>query len=349
MKVNKLRIGYVPLTQDYEGPGDKRRFVYYARNKGLPFEIADPKKKYDVIVLTQNADLSVWSEYDLGGAKIVYDYINSYLSVPRYEIKGNLRGLAKYISGQNKYLRLNHWKAIESMCIRADAVICTTEEQDKFIKPFCKNTHVILDIHSFLYRHAKSDYKSNEIFNIVWEGQPANAYAFSTLKEVFSDLESRHELALHFVTDLNHARYCRRYGNISTGDIVKELSKRVYLYEWNELMCAQIICACDLAVIPIDMSNPLVIGKPENKLLLFWRMGMPTVTSSTPAYNRAMLKAGLDMTCLNKKEWINTIERYILDEKIRRIAGTKGQRVVDETYSINKTLKQWDNVFNSIL
>ena len=47
-----------------------------------------------------------------------------------------------------------------------------------------------------------------------------------------------------------------------------------------------IATGCDLAVIPLPLDRPLERGKPESKLVSFWRMGMPVVTSSTPAYRR---------------------------------------------------------------
>ena len=59
MDLTKLRIGYVPYSQSFEKPGDKRRFVHYAKSRNIPFEIVDPKKSYDLIVLSQVADLSV--------------------------------------------------------------------------------------------------------------------------------------------------------------------------------------------------------------------------------------------------------------------------------------------------
>ena len=268
MDLTKLRIGYLGYSQDYEHPGDKRRFVRYAQNRDLKFEMADPTKKYDLVVLSQSADLSVWCNYDLGGAKVVYDSIDSYLSIPRNEIKGRLRGLAKYIAGKSRYLRLNQWQAIQAMCLRADAVICSTEEQAKEIKPFCKNVHQVLDVHSSVQRQTKNDYKSGEVFNIVWEGVADNVYAFESLKSVFKELDEKHEIALHFVTDLTYLKYSGRFGKTYTSDIVKGLCKRVYLYEWNELMCSEIISSSDLAIIPIDLRNPLVKGKPENKLLV---------------------------------------------------------------------------------
>ena len=348
MDLKKLRIGYVPYSHDYEKPGDKRRFVFYANKRNINFEIADPSKDYDLVVLSQNADLSIWSNYNPGGAKIVYDLIDSYLAISRNEIKGRLRGLAKFVAGKSKYLKLNQWKSIESMCVRADAVVCTTKEQESDIFPFCKNVHQILDVHTSIERQVKKNYERDKVFNIVWEGIADNAYAFNSLKNVFKNIEKKHQIALHFVTDLSYRKYSGKFGKTYTSDVVKDLSSRVYLYEWNERMVSEIICSCDLAVIPVDLNNPLVRGKPENKLILFWRMGMPVITSATPAYNRTMKSAGLDMTCKSEKDWYEVLEKYITSKESREIAGTSGKRIAEKDYGEECILRRWDYVFESI-
>lgn len=348
MNLKDLCIGYVPVSKNLQSPGDRRRFAYYAASRDLNFEIADPEKKYDVVVLTQNADLSIWRNYKLGGAKIVYDLIDSYLAVPRKEIKGRLRGLAKFFAGKSKYPILNQWTAIESMCRRADAVVCSTEEQARDIKPFCDNVHIVLDVHNSVQKKLKEDYSSGQVFNIVWEGLGNNAFQFRSLANVFSELDKKHEIALHFVTDLSYRKFLGKYYNVHTKDIVKKLCRRTYVYEWNELMCSDIICAADLAVIPIDVKNPLVMGKPENKLLLFWRLGIPTITTATPAYVRAMKKANLDMTCGDQSDWFDTIDKYILDQGKRQAAAAAGREVAEQHYSSDQLLQKWDNVFQSI-
>src|SRR6185312_15235316 len=78
---SSIRIGYVPYSGRFTKPGDRRRFVAYARARNLEFEVADPDKRYDLVVLSETADISVWPDYRHG--KIVYDLIDSYLSVPR--------------------------------------------------------------------------------------------------------------------------------------------------------------------------------------------------------------------------------------------------------------------------
>jgi len=344
-----LKIGYVPLTKTLDAPGDKRRFCFYAKQRGLNFEIADPSKRYDLVILSQSADLSVWSDYDVGGVKLVYDFIDSYLAVPRNEIKGRLRGLAKYLSGGSKYLRLNQWKSIESMCQRADAVICSTEEQALDISPLCANVHQILDVHSSIQSHTKSNYQLDKVFNIVWEGQASNAYQFKALSSVFTELQKKYEIALHFVTDLTYKQFLGKYWNVHTLNVVKDLCDSVFVYDWNELTCSKIITSCDLAVIPIDLSNPLVRGKPENKLLLFWRMGMPVITSATPAYDRAMSKIDLEMTCQTEQDWYDKIEALILDHPSRERAGVRGKKCALNHYSEEITLNQWDEAIKSCL
>ena len=57
------RVGYVPLSNTLMSPGDRRRFVAYALDRDLKFEIAHPKEKYDLVVLSELADISVWAEY----------------------------------------------------------------------------------------------------------------------------------------------------------------------------------------------------------------------------------------------------------------------------------------------
>ena len=347
MKLTDLKIGYLPLSKDLSAPGDRRRFSYYAQSRELDFEIADPSKKYDLVVLSQNADLSVWCDYDIGGAKIVYDLIDSYLAVPRTELKGRLRGIAKFVIGKSKYLKVNQWKAIESMCLRANAVVCSTEEQKLDIKPFCDNVHQILDVQSSVHGSTKKSYSRSKVFNIVWEGQADNVFQFNLLKPVLLELQKKYEIALHFVTDLNYKKFAGRYWKVQTKDVVENLCGSVFVYDWNELTCSKIITACDLAVIPIDLTNPLVRGKPENKLLLFWRLGMPVITSATPAYTRAMTAIDMEMTCNSQQDWHDKIENFILDQSLRERSGTSGRKYTLGKYSEEIILKEWDKVLMS--
>ncbi|MBI4489151.1 MAG: hypothetical protein HY694_08695 [Deltaproteobacteria bacterium] len=349
MDLNGLRIGYVPYSGALNRPGDRRRFCYYARKKNIPFEIAKPSETYDVVMVTAAADISVWSKYQKGKAKIVYDLIDSYLAIPQWDIKGLLRGFAKYVIGQSSYLQLSYWKAVQEMCQRADAVVCTTDEQKQDILRFCQNVHIILDIHNTVIHTVKRGYSAGDTFNFVWEGLPGNLRTFYEIRDVLERLKVKHKIALHIVTDLEYRQYMEQYGKRNTIDLARKVFHPVYLYEWNEQLCSTIISACDMALIPIRLRDPIYVGKPENKLILFWRLGLPAVVSATPAHERAMLQCGLDMACRTQQDWQETLERYIVDQSARQEAGERGKAFADTHYSEERILARWDRLFTSVL
>lgn len=346
MERNSLRIGYVPYSPMLNAPGDRRRFVYYARKRNLQFEIAQPEKDYDVVVLSERADISVWGRYKKG--KIVYDLIDSYLAIPKDDIRGRLRGLAKFISRQSRYPELDHWRAIEKMCRICSAVVCSTEEQKRDIALFCTNVHIILDVHSSITRTVKRDYVAGRPFRLVWEGVPQTMGSLELIRPVLERLRRRHPIELHLITDLEYYRYLGRYGKSDTLAVARRIFSDIKVHVWKEESLADVVCSCDLAIIPLALTDPFASGKPENKLLLFWRMGMPVLASATPAYLRAMTKAGLPMACKDALEWELALEKYLTDEKCRREAGVRGLLYSQTYHDEEKSIKQWDMLFESL-
>ena len=358
MNFSGLRIGFVPYY-DLTHPWNLRNFLYYARKRNLKFEIADPNKEYDIVILSPIADISVWSKYPKGGkTKIIFFLVDSYLSTPQGNFKGAFRGLAKFLTGEQRHLKFNYCKELQNMCDRADAVACTTLEQQSDISKHCNNVHIILECHFKSVRHSKLDYNIDSRVNLVWEGLPSNVESFSKFKDVLIKLRNKYPIYLHIITDLLHKKYLNRIGRT---DMVREVEKTLgatshlnsetifYMYQWNLDTFSHIATACDIAIIPLDTNNFLQRGKPENKLLLFWRMGIPTLTSSTPAYSRAMDACGLDLYCENKNEWIEKLERVIVDTDIRKNAGLTGKQHADTHYSEKVYLEKWDCLFESVL
>jgi glycosyltransferase involved in cell wall biosynthesis len=75
---------------------------------------------------------------------------------------------------------------------------------------------------------------------------------------------------------------------------------------------------------------------------------MPTVTSATPAYVRTMRDAGLDLSCDSPEAWRATLTKLIEDEDARRHAGRMGLAFVTTTYSPERMLARWDELWASI-
>jgi glycosyltransferase involved in cell wall biosynthesis len=299
------------------------------------------------VVLSEMSDISVWCNYSYG--KVVYDLVDSYLAIPRSSTKQWLRGAVWYAVGRHRRLRFDYWAILQDMCRRAEAVVCTTEEQKLDIQPYCPNVHVVLDVQSSVVRKVKKDYRCGEPFNLVWEGLPTNIPQLLHIRDVLREVHKHRPLVLNIVTDPDQPRLLGRFGRVRSLDLARRAFDAVRLHPWGEETLSEIICDYDMGVIPIDLSDPFVTGKPENKLVLFWRMGMPVVTSATPAYRRAMRQANSEaLACTDRGEWRAALETMMSDQALRRQAGERGHAIAEERYNAASLLERWDEVFASI-
>lgn len=343
-----LRIGYAPLSQNFYSSGDRRRFCFYASKRNLHFEIAKPEDDYDVVVLTQAADITSWSRYPRKGTKIIFDFTDSYLSIPRSDLKGVFRGLAKFATGQNRRLRLSYWSVLRDMCSRADAVICCTLEQRERVLPFCRNVHIILDAHFMVVRSCKQEYSAGRPFHFVWEGLAQNLNQLLEIREPLRKLATRTPFLIHAITQMEYGKYLGgRFGKRNALQEIRKIWPGMALYSWNEQTFSSIVTSCDLALVPLPLHDPICAEKPENRLILFWRSGLPTLASASAANKRAMMECGLDMSPNTPAEWQNALEYYISNEQARRRAGLLGRSFVETRYTEEKVLASWDGVFNS--
>lgn len=348
-RLRGARVGYAPLSPSLEQPGDRRRFVYWAQRRGIDFEIADPAQDYDVVVVSQRADIVRWAEHR-GRARLVYDLIDAYLAGPSGDWKSRGRGLAKFAIGEIARPVADYRHAIESMCARADAVVCSTVQQKHDIERFSGNVHVVLDAHFELGDVVKSRHDAGPVLNLLWEGQGENIPALGVVAEALrgSPLEDR--TVVHLFTDLEYFRWLRRVGRRSSVKLGRSMFRRVYFYEWNPYLFGSVAAGCDLALVPVDLTTPLTAGKPENKLLLFWRLGVPAVVSATDAHQRVMQNVGLEgMAVRTAADWRRALERYGPDAEARRAAAERGVRYVREHHSEAQLLARWDRLFESVL
>lgn len=346
LKEAKIGVCFNPYNPEH--PAFRRRIGYYLKSRGLRWERADFRKSYDVVLIHHSGDLTKWKSYNKG--KVVLDYNDDYLAGRITGFKGFGRGLAKFVSGRWSSLVLNYKAAYKSMIQRADAIVCCTEAQRVDVLAAGKKVFRILDMQSDANWRIKGDYVAGRPFNIVWEGLPMFD-GLRSIRDVIRKVGIDDGCALHLVTALVKYRHLENYWERPTKDeIARALPFRnVWLYEWNSVLFTRIVTACDLGVIPIDMGDPLWVSKPANKLLFFWRMGMPVLVSRTPAYQEMMEACGLDMTCGSQEEWLEKLQLYMGDGEARRAAGERGLAFAQENYSEEKQLAQWDEVLRSVL
>src|SRR4051794_15111989 len=206
-----MKIGYVTHNAELTQPADRRRFPLYAEKRGIEYELADPAGSYDVVVVTPRANLTDWTRYRPGEAKLVFDIVDSYLDIPRTNVKATLRGPAKFLAGEAPTPFRSYRSSLEAILRRADAATCATPEQARSIAPFCANVHAILDFQSRMVGHVKEDYSAGSPFNLVWEGLGENARWFSEIRRPLAEVSRTRPLVLHLITAVEFKQITQRF------------------------------------------------------------------------------------------------------------------------------------------
>jgi hypothetical protein len=349
MKLADARIGYAGYSRDFSAPGDRRRFVAYARARGLDFEYAEIGGDYDLAYVTYSGDLPGWIARKLrqrSALKLVFELVDAYFTetglVRRY-----LKGTARRALGTDSRLSMDVRRTLMRACEVADAVICSTEEQRETICRYNPNVFISFDYFGDELGEPKRDYSRSEKLRLAWEGQSTTLPNLQVIREPLNDLGDKIEL--HIVSDPRIHRYFGRFGGYASVDALEGIECPVVYHPWDRATFSDLITSCDAAVIPIDQSNPLWWGKPENKLVLLWQLGMPVLVSSTPVYGRVMDAANINMNCASSGEWRTAIERLFVapPSELERV-GTQARRFADEAYSRDAFIDCFDRALASV-
>ena len=348
MRFSRVKIAYVPYSDNLDAPADRRRFVFYANERKIKFERADSKCIYDIVYLTYGCDLGVWIDYKRRNpsVKIIFELIDSYL-LQKPSILTLLKGPIRYILGYESNFFLDYKSALYEIIALSDAVVCSTELQRNDLLWLNKNIHVSLDFFGKdISLNRKINYKMSKKIKLVWEGQPYWVKDLLLLNDIFKNID--YDFEIKIITDRT-ANYYLGLRKLEISKILCELNCQYEFIEWNRETFVSQISDCDLALIPIDPSDSFAINKPENKLLFFWEVGIPVLTSDTPAYKRVMDMAGIDLYCSSGVEWREKIEKFIIsDESSRKEISNMASIYLNKFHSKDLILSKWDLIFNSL-
>jgi hypothetical protein len=349
MNLRDARIGYAGYSRDFSVPGDRRRFAAYAQIKGIPFEYAELSRDYDLAYVTYSGDVPGWTarkRREGGRLKLVFELIDAYFTETGL-LRRLLKGCGRYVLGTDRRLSPDLRRTLIDACEVADAVICSTEEQRETIRRFNPNTFLSFDHFGNELGTPKDDYGRSGKLKLVWEGQSTTLPNLQVIRDPLNDLKDK--LELHIVTDPRIHRYFGRFGAYPAMDALKGIECDRHFHRWDQSTFSRHVTACDLAVIPIDRSNPLWWAKPENKLVLLWQLGMPVLTTATPVYRRAMEAAEVEMCCASPAEWGERLER-MAGASAAELAeiGRKCRHFANAAYSKAEFVKRFDAALASI-
>ena len=198
--------------------------------RGLVFDIASGWEDHDIIVLSPRADVTRWANTP-PDRKVIVDLPDSFLDEGR-GLKRSARGLAKWAAGEISRPVGSYLRAVERLLRRADAVVCSTDEQAARLALHNRNVHPILDLHDELEFRAPRLRLSDQL-DIVWEGLTSTLSAMGPVLPALRTLAREQEVRLHLVTDLSSPRFMNRFLVRQTEDLVADWGIDVRLYQWS--------------------------------------------------------------------------------------------------------------------
>jgi hypothetical protein len=344
-----MRLGYAPYDHTLEAPGDRRRFVAWARARGAPFEVVDePAADLDAVVVAMAADLVRW-RHAPHGTRVIYDVTDDYLALPTRGLKNRARGVAKFLSGELSRPTLRFHDLMADMCRRADAVVCTSEDQVEHVIEVTGNRNVslILDCYEEQEVGAKRDYARAAPPRIAWEGLPFNVGTLAVVRDALHRLPRELRPSVHVVTPTTFRPYARRFGKRSSATVAARALPGIAIevHEWRREIVGDVVASCDVAIIPLPPEDRFAMSKSAQKLVSLWAMGMPVVTTATRAYVDAMRQAGLDhLACRTTDDWVTALTLLLSDQDARQAAAQRGAAYVEHHASRELMLQRWDAV-----
>ncbi len=341
--MKKLRIGIFPHSLNLSHPADRRRIVAWAQNRGHNLVIGE-SRKVDLMFISEGSDFLKVSK--IKGPPKIFDLIDGYLA-PQHLVTDTLRGYTKSIIRQHKTYPRSYTSIVRETCQNVDLIVCSTPEQLETILPYNSNVRVILDNHSeFPFRNFSltNRVKSHLLF---WEG---TSYTLSGLEKLWNSI-SESNLGLNIVTDLFHPRLLGRY---LVQDVENRLAKnlkdkRFELFEWSIHNVIIQSSNSKVAVVPVNTRNKLQIMKPENRLLIMFRLGLPCLTSAIPSYERVERTLQTKITCTEVEDWKTSISQLLTDEDYAAYQVSKGQNYIREFHTEEILFNKWDYVVGSLV
>tara|TARA_B110000259_G_scaffold188032_1_gene244564 strand:- start:3779 stop:4903 length:1125 start_codon:yes stop_codon:yes gene_type:complete len=350
------RIGFLPNSADFSHPQDRRRYIPFLKDLGIKLETAIFTEHYDVLYLSLNCDLNLWSKYKdhhaPANTKIILDLSDNYLA-DGY-LKSVIRSVAHFLFGRTKSLIWDYRTTIRNAIQASDLITVGSLEQKIEMESLHKNIIVIRD---FFDQDICDDLKTkprtlDSSINIFWEGFSHGCIPiFRQLKAIVGELKSESDqINLHVVTDNKICGLMGRFFCTGTEKALKKLFKnsivRVQFYNWTIENLNNAASACDFAIILLP-NDPYLRSKPENKLLLCWSLGLPTLVSDTPSYSRVMQDSGnIDCILSANNEWALMIKEFSQCESKRDSSLETGLQYMSNKMSYEVMLKTWRLIFN---
>jgi hypothetical protein len=352
MDPKKMKIGYVPYSQDLNHPGDRRRLKITSDIEGIEIEIQN-LVNLDVLVLSNSSNFSKYLEK--GDCPIIIDLVDAYLAERPAFYRDFGRNLLRTINGTSSLKFLRYTSHLKYACKNADAVIVATIEQANFVKEFNQNIHVIVDDQSemlsnqdFVREKPLPDQKSY----LFWEGLGYTLKHFKSISKELEDFLISNNYYLKLLTNQKFHRWGGFLGTSNSEKIIRKIFPRAWdkieILPWSIEGTKRAAESSILGIIPLTKNDKFAMFKPENKLISMWAMGIPVLCSPSAAYSRVAQDIKMPIM-LCDETWLESLRLITSNSIIRKDMIEKGLDYYNRNCTREILQIKWLAAFESVL
>jgi hypothetical protein len=301
---------------------------------------------FDLVFVGAGGDLARALELKRSkpSAGLIFDYANHYLEEEtrlkaflRPLLHSAFRGYAPYFYGYKALI-------LELMSV-ADQVVCSSTYQQIYLKMLGIEASVITDIFDWEF-DIPDQIEEKPAHQFIWEGKAFNLDALLKLEKVVNTFP---DIPLSVLTDVKFGGY----GSTQTlgKSVEEELNARFLnaLYvSWTSSVLMEELARSTLGLLPINLASSIGKAKPENRLILLWRFGVPALTSPLPSYKDLADRTGVDFICTDDRAWIDRIKAFteVSDQNLAQARFLKDY--ADAHYSETVILDKWRSVLAAV-
>lgn len=332
-----MKIRYLGSDNTYTEPVDRRRgFGAISHMEGIQ---AVGDLSFDLVFVGAGGDLAkaLQLKREKPGARLIFDYANHYLE-EEATLRAFVRPIFHSVAGSyTPYFRGYKALILELMHV-ADQVVCSSTYQQIYLKTLGIEATVITDIFDWDFE-IPDRIEEKPAHHFIWEGKAFNLDALLKLERVVNAFP---DISLSVLTDEKFGGYgaTQIFGRSVEDELIKRFQNVAYL-PWTSRALMEELALSTLGLLPINVVSSIGRAKPENRLVLLWRFGVPALTSPLPSYKELAERTGVDFVCTNEQHWIDRIKTFTeaSDQNLAQARFLKDY--ADANYSVTVILDKW--------
>jgi len=178
---------------------------------------------------------------------------------------------------------------------------------------------------------------------IGWMASQSHLMDVPLVGEVLRDLMAEFsQLRLHFIGWIDMAAFM--------GNMLAPFKDRIKCEDWVPVSAlADSMKGFDIGLLPLS-DHAWNMSKSELKYFQYGALGIASVASPMPCYNRAIEPgAGLIAANNSPAEWYNHLKSLIANEELRRGMGARARQVVSQKHNIKDQVRVWVDTYTRIV